>query len=131
MGMAASPTGGVALFAVLWIVHRPALPVAAPFLVLWFAGPVVAWWLSLPRKSARADLSQDNRLWLRRLSRKTWRYFETFVGENDHHLPPDNFQEAHTGAVAPPPSPPTPRPSLPSNLSPPPFAFPTPRPPPS
>src|SRR5258708_4239877 len=100
MGMAASPTGGVALFAVLWIVHRPALPVAAPFLVLWFAGPVVAWWLSLPRKSARADLSQDNRLWLRRLSRKTWRYFETFVGENDHHLPPDNFQEAHTGAVA-------------------------------
>jgi len=49
------------------------------FLVLWFAGPVVAWWLSLPRKSGRADLSQDDRLWLRRLSRKTWRYFEAFV----------------------------------------------------
>jgi len=98
--MASSPIAAVALFGLLWILHRRALPVAAPFLVLWFAGPVVAWWLSLPRKSARAVLSQDDRLWLRRLSRKTWRYFETFVGENDHHLPPDNFQEAHTGAVA-------------------------------
>src|SRR6185295_8086099 len=36
----------------------------------------------------------------RQLARKTWRYFETFVGEEDHHLPPDNYQEAHTQAVA-------------------------------
>src|SRR5258708_12209204 len=99
MGMAASPTGGVALFAVLWIVHRPALPVAAPFLVLWFAGPVVAWWLSLPRKSARADLSQDNRLWLRRLPRTTGPYFATFPAQTTHPLPPATSHTPHPRAL--------------------------------
>jgi hypothetical protein len=27
------------------------------------------------------------------LARKTWRFFETFITADDHHLPPDNFQE--------------------------------------
>ena len=29
---------------------------------------------------------------LRRIARRTWRYFETFVGPDTHHLPPDNWQ---------------------------------------
>ena len=32
-------------------------------------------------------------MFLRRLARRTWRFFETFVAEEDSHLPPDNFQE--------------------------------------
>jgi cyclic beta-1,2-glucan synthetase len=98
--MASSPLAAVALLGLLWAVHRRALPVAAPFFILWFTAPLIAWWLSLPRESAHEELSPDDRLWLRRMARKTWRYFETFVGEGDHHLPPDNFQEAHTFAVA-------------------------------
>src|SRR5574339_371364 len=27
------------------------------------------------------------------LARRTWRFFETFVGEEDHWLPPDNYHE--------------------------------------
>src|SRR5207249_11864677 len=27
------------------------------------------------------------------IARRTWRFFETFVGDEDHWLPPDNFQE--------------------------------------
>src|SRR5262249_5415263 len=30
---------------------------------------------------------------LRRLARRTWAFFERFVAEEDHWLPPDNFQE--------------------------------------
>ncbi|HEX4591863.1 MAG TPA: glucoamylase family protein [Gemmataceae bacterium] len=37
---------------------------------------------------------------MRRIARKTWDFFETFVGTDDNGLPPDNFQELPKGAVA-------------------------------
>ena len=37
---------------------------------------------------------------LRLTARRTWRFFETFVGPEDHALPPDNFQEEPTPVVA-------------------------------
>ena len=33
-------------------------------------------------------------------ARRTWRFFETFVGPEDHALPPDNFQEEPQPVVA-------------------------------
>jgi cyclic beta-1,2-glucan synthetase len=37
---------------------------------------------------------------LRLTARRTWRFFETFVGPEDHALPPDNFQDDPTPVVA-------------------------------
>ena len=37
------------------------------------------------------------RLNLRKIARRTWRFFEVFVGDEDHWLPPDNFQEEGDG----------------------------------
>ena len=37
---------------------------------------------------------------LRTAARKTWGFFETFVGPEDHWLPPDNFQEHPVAVVA-------------------------------
>jgi hypothetical protein len=37
---------------------------------------------------------------LRKLARKTWRFFETFIGPEDHWLPPDNFQENPAPVIA-------------------------------
>ena len=34
------------------------------------------------------------------MARRTWRYFETLAGPEDHWLPPDNFQEDRAPAVA-------------------------------
>ena len=34
------------------------------------------------------------------IARKTWRYFETFMGPEDNGLPPDNFQEVQEPVVA-------------------------------
>ncbi len=39
-------------------------------------------------------------MFLRRLARRTWAFFETFVGEDDRWLPPDNVQEHPAAAVA-------------------------------
>ena len=62
--------------------------------------PALVWWLSrpLPRRAAR--LTADQTVFLRKLSRKTWAFFETFVGPEDHWLPPDNVQEHPVSVVA-------------------------------
>ena len=76
-------------------------PIAAPFALLWALSPMVAYWISLPpRATAAQPLSQDEVRTLRLTARRTWRFFETFVGTEDHALPPDNFQEEPTSVVA-------------------------------
>ena len=47
-----------------------------------------------------APLDADERRALRRVARKTWRFFDTFVVERGHHLAPDNYQEDPGGMVA-------------------------------
>ena len=69
---------------------------AFPILLLWLIAPVLAWWLSQPRQARAAQLRPDQRQFLRRVQRLTWRYFETFISAETHYLPPDNYQE--TGA---------------------------------
>ncbi|HEY5656573.1 MAG TPA: glucoamylase family protein, partial [Myxococcota bacterium] len=68
--------------------------VATPFLALWALSPAIAWRISLPPKLVEAQvLSPRETRRLRLLARRTWRFFEVFVSEEDHALPPDNFQE--------------------------------------
>ena len=76
-------------------------PIAAPFAILWALSPVVAYWISLPPRVAAAQpLLEDEARTLRLTARRTWRFFETFVGPEDHALPPDNFQEEPAPVVA-------------------------------
>jgi len=80
---------------------RPAaLATAGPILALWFSSPAVAWWISRPLDRRGAALSAEQVRFLRNLSRRTWAFFETFVGPEDHWLPPDNYQEYRVAAVA-------------------------------
>ena len=77
-----------------------ALAVAGPILGLWFFSPVIAWWISRPLTRRGARLSADQAFFLRKISRKTWAFFETFVGPEDHWLPPDTYQEHPVAGVA-------------------------------
>ncbi len=77
-----------------------ALTVAGPILVLWFASPAITWWISRPLARREAGLTTDQTLFLRKISRKTWTFFETFVGPEDNWLPPDNYQEHPVATVA-------------------------------
>ncbi|MDO8704275.1 MAG: glucoamylase family protein, partial [Sulfuricaulis sp.] len=82
-------------------IWKPAvLAVAEPILILWAVSPAIAWWLSRPLVRREAKLTAGQTLFLQKISRKTWAFFETFIGPEDHWLPPDNYQEHPLGMVA-------------------------------
>ena len=87
------PILSVSVFSYLVIVSP--INVITTFILLgcWFASPVIAWWFSIPPAVIRSSLTQEQIAFLRQLARKTWSFFETFVGEEDNWLPPDNYQE--------------------------------------
>ncbi len=84
---------------VAWV-NPDALPAAAPWLVAWLLSPVVAWYVSRPLKDTEQPLTDSEKTELRRMARKTWRFFETFVTVEDNWLPPDNYQENPKGVIA-------------------------------
>jgi cyclic beta-1,2-glucan synthetase len=86
--------------ALLFFVRPDALAAASGFLVAWFLSPVVAWWISQDRRVRQVPLSDQERRDLGVIARKTWGFFESFVGAEDHWLPPDNFQEEPRHQVA-------------------------------
>lgn len=88
--------------ALLFLMLKPgAWPVATPFVLLWIVSPVLAWRISLPPKVTEAQvLSYEETRSLRLVGRRTWRFFETFVDEEEHALPPDNFQEDPEAVLA-------------------------------
>ncbi|PYU22271.1 MAG: phosphorylase [Acidobacteria bacterium] len=97
--------GGLALVAISIVAlvygHPQAWAAATPFLVLWVAAPAVALWISRLPKSPRASpLPLADARALRLISRRTWHFFEVFVSQEDHALPPDNFQETPKPVVA-------------------------------
>ena len=95
-----APFVGLATIAYLFAFNREALDVALPILCLWLAAPGLAWWTSLPYLDRPAQLSFEQVRLLRKLARKNWHYFETFVGPDDNWLPPDNYQEQPVAIVA-------------------------------
>ena len=73
---------------------------SAPIWLLWLISPVIACFISRPRRQDSHALSPAERRALRLIARRTWLFFETFVTAEDHWLPPDNFQEDPRGVVA-------------------------------
>ncbi len=84
-----------------FVLTNQAVPdIVFPILFLWAISPAVTWWISLPLERRQARLTIKQKLFLRDLSRKTWSFFETFVGPEDNWLPPDNYQEEPAAVVA-------------------------------
>ena len=108
------PNDGVSSYRAMWIgpalaiaigvwlaaSSAAALALAAPVLLLWLASPALASWISRPLRRREAHLAPDQTAFLRKAARKTWAFFETFVGPEDHWLPPDNYQEHPVAVVA-------------------------------
>ena len=83
-----NPAGPIALFTV------------APLLIAWLISPAVMCWVSYPSSPYQENLTVAQLTFLRKLARKTWRFFETFVGPADNWLPPDNYQERPVSRIA-------------------------------
>jgi len=95
-----APVLATAVMILLRLSSPSTVAAAAPLLGLWFASPILAWWISRPIARRGATLTAGQTLFLRKLSRKTWAFFENFVGPEDHWLPPDNYQEYRAAVVA-------------------------------
>jgi len=95
-----APVLAVAMTSYLLYWRPDVLYVVWPLLLSWSLAPAVAWWISLPLALPKAKLSEDQTIFLRKLSRRTWKFFETFVGPESHWLPPDNYQEDPRSVIA-------------------------------
>ncbi len=71
-----------------------------PIPLLWIASPSIVWWISRAPVRRIALLSDNQKLFLREISCKTWAFFESFVVSEENWLPPDNFQEQPVSVVA-------------------------------
>jgi cellobiose phosphorylase len=73
---------------------------AAPFLAFGALFPVAIIMINRPAKSWRGGtLNSEDRQFLRAVARRTWRYFDEFVGPQTSWLPPDNVQETPTREI--------------------------------
>ncbi|HCS73311.1 MAG TPA: glycosyl transferase [Clostridiales bacterium] len=61
--------------------------------IAWSLSPYIAWRIGQPKDKRIPMLSQEQIRNIRRIARKTWKYFDVFVNNNENWLPPDNYQE--------------------------------------
>ena len=90
----------IGVFEWLQFKHSDGIGISLPFLIAWMMSPAIAWKISLPDKGKVVDLSESQKLFLHKLARKTWAFFETFVVAGDNWLPPDNYQESPVERIA-------------------------------
>ncbi len=95
-----APAIALATTAYLATARPSMLALAAPILLLWLAAPAITWWLSRPLDRPVPRLTHQHQEFVHLLARRTWAFFETFVGPEDNWLPPDNFQRQPGPLVA-------------------------------
>jgi len=98
--MSVSFVAALAIFSFTIIFKPTAEAVGLVFLLLWGCSPFVAFFISKDRKEEIPDVSAKERADLGNTARKTWRYFEEFVGAKTNHLAPDNYQEDPPRGIA-------------------------------
>ncbi|MBK7260073.1 MAG: glycosyl transferase [Ignavibacteriae bacterium] len=86
----------------VYVSSSPAMGIALPWLVLWVLSPGIGWLLNR-RPTVRLPetlLKEADKLFLRNVACRTWRYFAEFVNERTSWLPPDNYQVAYQDQLA-------------------------------
>ena len=87
------PLVSLAIFIFLTFNYPLTLITAVPLLALWSIAPFAIWFISRPVVPTTETLSDEQRIYLRLLSRKIWYFFENFITREDNWLPPDNYQQ--------------------------------------
>jgi cyclic beta-1,2-glucan synthetase len=85
---------------ILITVKPMSLVIASPFLICWALSPIAARWTKQRIKPKIRPLEDSEVEQYRRYARLTWHFFETFAGEENNWLAPDNFQEDPQPIVA-------------------------------
>ncbi|MEO7446349.1 MAG: glucoamylase family protein, partial [Ferruginibacter sp.] len=88
-----NPVLGLGILIYLFTSFIYAVFLAPIILFAWIAAPFLAWYMSKPATRQVSELGHFQVLYLRKLSRKIWAFFEKYVTEEGNWLPPDNHQE--------------------------------------
>ncbi|MDR3576035.1 MAG: glucoamylase family protein [Anaerolineaceae bacterium] len=100
-GLAVILTAGIQVISDLYRSGlAPALAYASAVLLLWLFSPIIVWWINRSIVKQIVPLTDEQANLLRQVARRTWGFFERFVGPEDHWLPPDHYQESPVGTVA-------------------------------
>ena len=100
LSMWIEPALAIGVFIYLLVFVSGTVKVAAPIVFLWLVAPFITWWISKPVAREITKLTQEGTVYLRKLARKTWSFFEKFVTPADNWLPPDNYQEIPVEVIA-------------------------------
>ena len=73
---------------------------AAPILILWVLSPLLVHATGQPLEHRQPPLTREQRSALRRVARKTWRFFEELLTPADNWLIPDNYQDNRADVIA-------------------------------
>ena len=92
---------GLSVLLTMVLFVRHAFAPTSVFLALWVVSPALMRWLGRPVPLLKRDrISVEDKHFLRRLARRTWRYFDDLVNAGTNWLPPDNSQLALRVEVA-------------------------------
>ena len=95
-----APAVALAITIVVAVVAPERLLLASPILILWFISPAFIYVAGLPLLQRVTAIGRSERATLRRVARRTWRFFEELAGPADHWLIPDNYQEDRQDVIA-------------------------------
>ncbi|MEL7655789.1 MAG: glycosyl transferase, partial [Bacillota bacterium] len=98
--MGGSTVFGLAAVLLAYYFKPEALFISFFFLVVWGIAPFIAYHISLNDNEEEEKLTRENLLELRKITRRTWRYFEEFCNAKNNYLAPDNFQEDPPRGIA-------------------------------
>ena len=62
--------------------------------------PYIAYKVSKRDSVQKEFISTEERVEIRKIARKTWRYFEEFMDKKYNYIPPDNYQEDPPNGIA-------------------------------
>jgi len=94
------PLLALTLFVYFSINNFYTLLISAPFLFLWIFSPSIVYFISKTKEEFPIQINDQEKLFLSKISRKIWLFFEEFVTDKDNNLPPDNYQEHPLNTIA-------------------------------
>lgn len=70
--------------------------------IIWLTAPGIAWYISkdIKKELAKEKISKAEKEYILEIGKKTWKYFEEYINEENNFLPPDNYQEERKNKIA-------------------------------
>lgn len=102
--MMVSPFIGIALILTIFIYNPLNMTQTMLLFSLWFLSPFVAYFISQPQKKeekASEKIVEEEKEEIVDIAKRTWSFFDTYMTEQNHFLPPDNYEQRRKNKITP------------------------------